>query len=167
MDPVVQGSVELADLAVGGHPQPAAGRIDAQFGRDKDAEIPGLTQATGEGAQAQAQQPPAPGAVGDVGAQHSALQAVALADLKALGLVDVVAHEHQRRAMHESLAFHGQRDIYERASPKRPQHGPGKGRPFAAPQTRLLVLAVADQVDIEADAGVVEEEEAIDLANVD
>ena len=69
--------------------------------------------------------------------------------------------------MRERVPIHGQDDRQKGIAAQRAHQRPGEGGPFAAAETRLLALAVADQIDIEPDARVVEEEVTVDLADID
>ena len=66
-----------------------------------------------------------------------------------------------------SLPSTTRRDAEERKAPQRRQRGPRERQPLAAAEALLLAFAIANDVRVEAQARVVDEDPAVDLADVD
>ena len=155
------------DLAVGGDAQALLLALHDDVGGQDRVEVARLAQAAGEGAQRELEQAPAAGPLGDVEAQLAVVQARALADREAFHPVLVVADEDERRPAQHLLAVDDQGDAEERIAPQRRQRRPHERRPLAAAEALLLALAIVNDVGVEAEARVVDEDPAVDLADVD
>src|SRR5204862_406627 len=79
----------------------------------------------------------------------------------------VVADEDERRPAQDLLAVDEQRHAQKGIAPQRRHHRPREREPFAAAEALLLALAIANDVGVQAEAGVVDEDPAVDLADVD
>lgn len=167
MDSVLQRCLESTQFSVDGNAQTEMPGVDSKLRLGKRPEVLDLSKTTGERAQAETQQAPSSGAFGKLEVQLAAAQPIALTDLQALRQIGVVADEHERCAMRKRLPIHGQDDRQKGIAAQRAHQRPGEGGPFAEAETRLLALAVADQIDVELDARVVEEEVTVDLADID
>src|SRR5207248_238588 len=102
----------------------------------------------------------------DVDAQAPRIEAFAPPDVEAFHLIDVVAHEDERRAAVLDAFLEADAHVHERIARHHPDERPRERVP-AAPAEPLLVAAVEHEARIEPDARVVEEDAAVDLADVD
>src|SRR4051812_30107688 len=86
--------------------------------------------------------------------------------IESLHRVLVIADEYQRRPCNDLLFVTLDTNGKNRVASKHRKGGACKGRPFAPPQT-LLSLPFPYDAGIESDAGVVEKDLPVDLANID
>ena len=130
-------------------------------------EILGLRQFAEQRVQGQFQQAQATRALRHVEAQLAAIEPLALADIQAFHQVFIIADENERRAarMHGVLEFqlHAEKRIAAQGRHQRP----AEGQPLAPSQPALLLFAVAHDIGIQAQAGIVQENAAIHFAHVD
>ena len=110
---------------------------------------------------------PAAGALCDAHAQHALVERVACADAQAVHPVGVVADEDERRAVTLLALVGAQPGVEKRVAAQRGERRPGEGRPLAAPEPRLLQLALMDDLRVQAEARVVEKEAAVDIGDID
>src|SRR6185437_14300459 len=100
-------------------------------------------------------------------AQASLREARAAADVHAARLVLVVADEDERRAPETLVSCHRDPDLEERIAAQRREEGRRECQPLAATQAPLLALPITDHLGIEAQAGVVDADAAVHLADID
>ena len=140
--------------------------LDAQLARRARLEVARLMQPSDERAQRQEHQAQATVALRDVDAQHAAVEPLAQPDVEALHPVDVVADEHERRAPPLRDAVELERELEERVTAQHHVRCPQHRVPLAAAEPAPLLFAPAHDLGVKADARVVDEHAAVDLADI-
>src|SRR5256714_7869445 len=167
-DSVVERRRHHVDLAVRGDGQ-ALGPpgLDPNLLRAERVEVLRLPQPTEERAHGEPQKAEAARAVRDVEAQASGVEALARADLQALHPVLVVADEDEGSLALDLTPVGAQAHAHERVAAQDRERRAEEGRPLAAPAPLAQLLAPVHDARVEAEARIVDEDLAVDLAHVD
>jgi hypothetical protein len=162
----LERGAELDDFAIEGDGDVPAAGGDGGFGGGEDIKFADAAEPLEGHGDDGAEQAEAAGAAGDPDAELALVETGADAELEAFDLVGVVADEDEGGEALESLAVDGEADAEEGEAKEGEGGGEEEGGGFAD-AVALDFLALHDHFGVEAEAGVVEEDAAVDGADVD
>jgi len=98
--------------------------------------------------------------------EFARVEPCALANIQTFHFISIIADEYQGRLAQQFLSIQEQSNAKKRVVPENRDGGLGKSQPLFATFLLLLLLAVAHDARIDAQAGIVEENAAVDFTDV-
>src|SRR5918993_1646062 len=163
---VAQWRFHLGHLAVGSHLQASVVCVNQEILRADHFEVARLIQSLEQREQRQAQKAEAARTLRDVQRQFALIERTALTNLKALHDVTVVPDKNKRCAPLVSLAFEVDPHRQERITPRGCDACLEQRTPFAVTEPALPPFALAHDVGVQTQAGIVDEDAIVDFAHV-
>ena len=166
MGEVIQRSLHLIYFAVRGNAYHGSLRLDLDLFRNQNVEIAGFVQPSRKRQKGQSYQVSTASAICHKETEFARVDPSALAKIQTFHFIFIITDEYHGRLARKLLSIHAQAHAKNRVVPQNRNGGLGESYPLVSASLLLLLLLAEHDARIDAEAGIVEENAAVDFTYI-